>query len=236
MNLFTLHSQTNKNNIFIYGHWIRSTYDTMLLIVAIFPNSSMMCILSTGWMRTKSHTARVVKRSMFLLLFLYLTTTFQISPSLLNSISWTIPYWYVFTTEPSFLVNKKTLQIFTSRSLRNHFGCSINFGTCDISHVSNHTLKIFLFFSSTFRWFPTTFIGETGVLLLFLPSFNWLGVINSMFSKSLTIFPSAKGKSLIAFNTSAEIVSHCSTDNHWFEIVFSKDSFTYLILHSTFPL
>ena len=145
MNLFTLHSQTNKNNIFIYGHWIRSTYDTMLLTVAIFPNSFMMCILSTGWMRTKSHTARVVKRSMFLLLFLYLTTTFQISPSLLNSISWTIPYWYVFTTEPSFLVNKKTLQIFMFRSLRNHFGCSINFGTCDISHVSNHTLKIFLF-------------------------------------------------------------------------------------------
>ena len=235
MNLFTFHSQTNKNNIFIYRHQIQSTYDTMLLVVAIFPNSSMMCISSTGWMRTRSCTARVAKRSMFLLLFLYLITTFQISPSLLNSISWTIPYWYVFTTEPSFLVNKTTSQISTSQSLRNHFGCSINFGTCDISHVSNHTLKIFLFSSSTFRWSPTTFIWETG-LSLFLPSFNRLGVIKSIFSKSLTIFPSAKGESLIVFDTSAEIVSYCSTDNCWFEIVFSKDSFTCLILHSTFPL
>ena len=121
----------------------------MLLVVAIFPNSSVMCILSTGWMRTRSRTARVVKQSMFLLLFLYLITTFQISPSLLNSISWTIPYWYVFTTKPSFLVNKTTSQIFMSWSLRKYFGCSINFGTCDISHVSNHTLKIFLFSSST---------------------------------------------------------------------------------------
>ena len=193
MNLFTLHSQTNKNNIFIYGHRIRSTYDTMLLVAAIFPNSSMMCISSTGWMRTKSRTARVVKWSMFLLLFLYLITTFWISPSLLNSISWTIPYWYVFTTEPSFSVNKTTSQIFTSRSLRNHFGYSINFGTCDISHVSNHTLKIFLFSSSIFRWFAATFIGETRLLSLFLPIFNRLGVIKSIVSKLLTIFPSAKG-------------------------------------------
>ena len=137
MNLFTLHSQTNKNNVFIYGHWIRCTYDTMLLVVAIFRNSSMMCILSTGWMRTKSHTAMVVKRSMFSLLFLYLITSFRASPSLLNTISWTIPYWHVFTTEPSLLVNKTTSQISTSRSLQNHFGSCIKFGTRDISHVSN---------------------------------------------------------------------------------------------------
>ena len=65
----------------------------MLLVVATFPNSSMMCISSTWWMRTSSRTARVVKRSMFSLLFLYLITTFPISPSLLNSISLTIPYW-----------------------------------------------------------------------------------------------------------------------------------------------
>ena len=129
MNLFTLHSQTNKNNIFIYGQQIQSAYDTMLLLVAIFPNSSMMCISFTGWIRTKSRTARVVKRSMFSLLFLHLITTFRISPALLNSISWTIPYWYLFTTETSFLVNKTTPQIFMSQSLRNHFGCSINFGT-----------------------------------------------------------------------------------------------------------
>ena len=187
-------------------------------------------------MRPNSCTARVVKWSMFLMLFLYLTATFQIIPFLLNSISWTIPYWYVFTTELSFLINKTTSQIFTSRSLRNHFGCSISFGTSDINHVSNHTLKIFLFSSSTFRWFPTTLIGETGLLSLFLPSFNPLGVIKSIFSKWLTIFPSDKGKSLIAFNTSAAIVSHYSTDNHSFEIVFSKDSFTCLILGSTFPL
>ena len=128
---------------------------------------------------------------MFLLLFLYLITTFRISPSLLNSILWTIPYWYVFTTQPSFLINKTSWQIFTCRLLRSHFGCSINFGMCDISHVSNHTLKIFLFSSSTFRWFWTTFIGETGLLLLFLPSFNRLDVIRSKLiysSKWLTKF------------------------------------------------
>ena len=134
------------------------------------------------------------------------------------------------------MVNQITSQIFMSRSLQNHFGCSINFDTCDISHVSNHTLKIFLFSSSTFRWFPTTFIGETGLLLLFLPSFNRLVSLKSIFSKSFTIFPSAHSKSLIAFNTFAAIVSYYSTDNCWFEIAFSKDSFTCLSLHSTFPL
>ena len=194
-----------------------------------FPNSSMMCISSSGWMRTKSRTEAV---NVFAT-FLYLVKPFQIIPSLLNSISWTIPYWYVFTIVPSFFINKTTSKIFTSRSLQNHFGCSIKCGTCEISHVSNHTLKIFLFSSNTFRWFSTTFIGETELLSLFLPSLNRLGVIRSM---SLTIFQSAKGKSLIAFNNSAATISYCSTDNHWFEIVFSEDSFTCLILRATFPL
>ena len=104
----------------INGHRIRSKYDTMLLVEAIFPNYSMIFILSTGWMRTNLRTARVVKPSMFLLLFLYVIKTFRISPSLLNSIPLPILYWHVFTLKPSFLMDITTSQIFTSWSMRNH--------------------------------------------------------------------------------------------------------------------
>ena len=78
---------------------------------------------------------------------------------------------------------------------------------------------------------PNNFHWETGLLSLFLPSFNRLVVITSIFSKSLTTFPSATGKSLIAFEIYATIVSHCST-----EIVDLKLSFPKILLHVRFTV
>ena len=66
---------------------------------------------------------------------------------------------------------------------------------------------MFWFASRIFFKSEVIFTDPLGFLSLFRPNFNLLGVIRSIVSKSETILPIAKGKSLILFAISSAQVS-----------------------------
>ena len=81
------------------------------------------------------------------------------------------------------------------------------FGACERSQFLNHALNMFWFVSRIFFESEVVFTHPVGLLSLFRPNFNLFGVIRSIASKSETILPIAKGKSLILFAISSAQVS-----------------------------
>lgn len=104
---------------------------------------------------------------------------------------------------------------------------SISFWTWGINQYSNHELDIFLFYSRVFWKSPVACIEAIGTRLLFWPGLNQLGVIKSMLSKSLTIFPNASDKSFIAIEASATTVYLFRIDSFWLHTDFSTNDFSH---------
>ena len=94
------------------------------------------------------------------------------------------------------------------------------FGMCERNQFLNHALNMLWFVLKIFFKSEVILTYPFGLLSLFWPNFNLLGVIRSIVSKSETILPSAKSKSLILFAISAAQVSYWMTKSHSFNMVF----------------
>ena len=110
------------------------------------------------------------------------------------------------------------------------------FGACERSQFLNHALNMFWFVSRIFFESEVVFTHPVGLLSLFRPNFNLFGVIRSIASKSETILPIAKGKSLILFAISSAQVSDWMTEKSFVQHGLLDRLFNFLYFTFHFPM